>query len=360
MLFKKIGIILLTFLFITACSSSNNSNTLFLLNWGDYIDEDLVNKFEKENNVEVVMVDAESNESMYEQIKMNRTSFDIAIPSDYMIDQLDHENLIKEIDHSRLKNFNASNVYDITKKYGPDFNKYIPYFNGTLGIMYSNKNIKNIEQVIKDNGWKVLFDNSLLPNAKIGMYSSSRDAFAAALLSLDYSINTTNDKELKQAFNLLKDTSYNTYGDDNLKKNIVMGNLDLALVYSGDFYEELIVANEEDNDVNFSFYAPDNNNYWIDGMVIPKNSKNTELAYKFIDFMLNPDNNLDNALYVGYPVPYKSVMDLMKQDKEVDYLTSNPYYNPALIPHLKPQTFKFLGFDYMVKLEELFAESKTD
>ncbi|MDL2211709.1 extracellular solute-binding protein [Erysipelotrichaceae bacterium OttesenSCG-928-M19] len=354
--------LLLSFLlisFLIGCSPNTKNESLYILNWGDYINYDLLDKFEKEYDVEVIISEVESNEAMYEQIKMNRTSFDIAIPSDYMIDQLEKEHLLKEIDYSLLKNYDKKMFSTISSEHAPESKNFIPYFNGTIGIMYSTKNIKDIKKTIEANGWSTLFDDGLIKNAKVGMYNSSRDAFAASLLHHSYSLNTNNDSELNQAYKSLKNTKYNVYGDDNLKKNIVTGNLDYALVYSGDYYEELIVATEEERTINFGYYVPNNTNYWQDGMVIPKDAKNYELAHTFIDFMLEDENAIENTEYIGYASPINSVMDYLESDNEYDYLTSDPFYNPNEIKNLKPESFKFLGIEYMIKLEELFTKSKS-
>lgn len=355
----KLGSLILFLTITMGCSPDDTNSSLYLLNWGDYIDEELLVKFEEKYDVEVILSDVESNEAMYEQIKTNRTSYDIAIPSDYMIDQLEQENLLLDIDFSKLKNYSLDNISKLAREDGPDASQYIPYFNGTLGIMYNKKKFKNIEQIIEKEGWNVLFDHSLLPDAKIGMYNSSRDAFAAALLRNNLSVNSTNKQDLDKAYQDLKQMNYDIYGDDNLKKNVVTGNLDVALVYSGDFYEELIVATDEGNDIDFGFYAPTNNNYWVDGMVIPKHAKNIELAHKFIDFMLDEDNAIQNAEYVGYPSGLNNVMDYLDTQKDYDYLTKNPYYNPNKIKNFKGEVYRYLGLDYMMELEEMFTKSKS-
>lgn len=351
-------ILFLTLPLLTSCSNHDKNSQLYLLTWGDYISEDLINKFEEEYQVEVIISDVESNEAMYEQIRNNRTSYDIAIPSDYMIEQLDQENLLKSIDYQQLSNFKKDNYYPLVFEKGPKSNNYIPYFNGTLGLMYNTKTYPNIEEIVKKNGWNSLFNDKLLPNAKIGMYNSSRDAFASALLALGLPINTTKQKDLDEAFNLLKNANFEIYGDDNLKKNVVTGNLDLALVYSGDFFEELNVAHSESKHIDFNYFAPSYNNYWVDGMVIPTYSKNTELAYTFINYFLDKNNALENVKYVGYPSPLKSVMEGLAKDKDYDFLSKNPYYNPATIKNLNASSFSFLGLDYMVNLEEMFIKTK--
>lgn len=352
----KLLTIIPLFFFITGCGTNNK--VLYLLNWGDYINYDLLDQFEKENDVEVVITEVESNEAMYEQIKHNRTSFDVAFPSDYMIEQLDHDKLLKSIDFKKLSNYKEANISRLARDFGPRSKNYIPYFNGTIGLMYNTNKIKNIKSIVEKNGWNVLFNHSLLPQAKIGMYNSSRDAFAAALLNRHQNVNTTNPKILLQAENDLQKMNYTIFGDDNLKKGVATGNLDLALVYSGDYFEELIVAHDEEKKANFGYYTPNNTNYWLDGIVIPKHSQNYELAHKFINFMLEPKNSLSNVKYVGYATPQENVMELLRKDKNFAFLTDNYFYDPATIKGLKPAAYRYLGLDYMSKLEEMFANAK--
>jgi spermidine/putrescine transport system substrate-binding protein len=355
---KIIKLLLLVPLLLMASSCTKNNRTLYILNWGDYINYDLIDQFEKLNDVEVVISEVESNEAMYEQIKHNRTSFDIAFPSDYMIEQLDHDKLLKPIAFKQLKNYHTNDISPLAKNYGPKSNKYVPYFNGTIGLMYNKTKIPHIEQIVKKHGWKVLFDHSLMPKAKIGMYNSSRDAFASALLNKHQNINTTNPRILKQAQDQLQKMNYTIFGDDNLKKSVAIGNLDVALVYSGDYFEELIIAHDEHKKVNFGYYTPSNTNYWLDGMVIPKHTQNYQLALKFIDFMLAEKNALNNVKYVGYATAQTNVMDRLNKERDFAFLTKNPFYDPLKIKGLKPQAYRYLGLDYMTKLEEMFANVK--
>ncbi|MGL4382623.1 MAG: extracellular solute-binding protein, partial [Bacilli bacterium] len=215
-----------------------------------------------------------------------------------------------------------------------------------------------IEATIKEYGFEVLFNPQLLKGAKIGMYNSSRDAFAAALLHLGYDINTTNTKELKEAQQLLSQVKYTLYGDDNLKKNVVTGNLDVALVYSGDYFDEYSVAIEEENTINFNYYAPDSTNYWLDGIVLSKKAQNKDLAYLFIDFIIQEDNALANTQYIGFASTQVSVLNKLKQDDEYDYMNDHPFFDPSIVTTLKPQAFHFISLEYMSLLEEMFAESK--
>lgn len=355
---KKTSLLLsLIFILLTGCSASEE--TLYVLNWGDYINEELITKFEEEYKVKVTLTTAESNESMYEQIRSERTIFDVVIPSDYMIDQLVQEKLIQKIDYTKLSNYQEDTFNHLVNDYSLNNEYTVPYFNGTIGIMYSEKNSPEIAQLVEKHGWNILFNNDLSKGLRVGMYNSSRDAFAAALLSLGYDINTTDSTQLDKAAKLLTDTNYVSFADDTLKTDIVSGNIDIALVYSGDFYEQLIIADDEGLELDFGFYTPKNTNYWIDGTVIPSNSKNVELAHSFINFMIDSENSYDNVTYVGYASPMTKVMNQLSNDPDYDFISSHPFFDPSKIDGLEPQVFKFLGLDYMSDLEERFTRVRN-
>jgi len=359
---KKIKLALLSVfvLVLSACGGNADENTLFVMNWGDYISDDVISRFEQEYGVTVVLSEVESNEAMFEQIRTNRTNFDIAVPSDYMIEQLDQNGLLNPIDFSLVPNFNPDNLNHLVREHGPNSDKFIPYFNGTIGIMYSTRNHPDMGDIVRENGWTALFNQAVLPpGTRVGMYNSSRDAFAAALLKEGYSINTTDPAELNFAFHLLHNMNFAMYGDDNLKRNIGTGNLDLALVYSGDFFDELYAAIEDGRQVTFGFYTPLDTNYWIDGFVIPTTSRNLPLAHKFLNFMMDEENAVENAGYVGYASPFTNVMDALREDEEMADFFENPFFDPAAIEGLRPQSFHFLGLEYMMDLESRFIQSKA-
>jgi spermidine/putrescine transport system substrate-binding protein len=352
---KKVAVIanVVLVLLLAACSEQE---TLYVLNWGDYMNMDLVEAFEEEFNVRVVYEEVDSNESMYERISAGNTDYDIAIPSDYMVEKLKNEDLILELDESKLVDAEFfPTVLEVTQEAGID-GWGSPYFFGSLGIMYRLE----LEDVVEEYGFEALFNRSVLPaGARVGMYNTSRDAVAAALLYLGLSVNTTSDADLAAAEAALSNMDYEIFGDDQLKNLIAQGNLDLALTYSGDFFDTLYVALEEETEVDFGFYSPLSNNLWVDYMVIPSTTQNEELAYEFLNFFRDVDNAYENHSYVGYAPTMPAVYDIVKADPDMDDITSIPAFLDLFISdEFEGQIFRDLGNDYKQKLEEILNRVK--
>ena len=328
----KKNLFIITLLSITCLiCGCKKTNTLYVLNWGEYINGDLVMQFEKENNCKVELVINDSNEGMYTVIADNQYPIDIAIPSDYMIQKLYKDNLLNAIDFSKLENYQEG-VFDdeldnLRKGYFTNSDSYyLPYFWGSTAIMYNDRT-PGLEALIKTNGWASFFDESVYTKAgidfssvKVGMYNNPRDAIATAELYLNINVNTTDDTLLQNVENTLvnqkkKLKSGVKYLSDDLKKYVSGGkNLDFAMVYSGDFFDQLYILKEDGSKQYINCYVPETSNVYFDGMVIPKTSKQTELAYKFLDFFLNKDNVLANVDYVGYCPALESAYNTLKDD----------------------------------------------
>jgi spermidine/putrescine-binding protein len=264
--------VLVSLLVLAACGDSRE--TLYVLNWGEYMDEDLIDAFEAEFNVRVIYDEEGSNEAMEVRILTGTTPYDVVIPSDYMIDKLRQNNLLNPIDRSLLPALaDISFIPEALALYedSPIYTYMIPYFWGTIGIIYNTRNSAVVEAV-ETQGFGALFD----PNSPFrrGMYDSPRDAVAAALLHLGFDVNTTDEAQLTQAEALLSAANFNVFGEDTLKGLVAEGSLDMALVYSGDFFDIEYAFYEDDLEINFDFYAPQKTNVWIDGFVIPTTSQN--------------------------------------------------------------------------------------
>lgn len=343
-------VMLLAIITLSACGESKE--TLYVLNWGEYMDDTLVEAFEEKFDVNVQYDIVDSNEAMEIKLKSNTTPYDIAIPSDYMIDKLRQQDLLIKIDETKLPEMNNVNVLpkveELTKDKGyHDY--FVPYFWGTIGVMYNTDTVNETDLT----GFDVLFKEDT--SYKIGMYDSSRDAVAAALLALDKDVNTANETDLSAAETLMKDANFSVFGTDDLKEKVQKGNLDMALVYSGDYFDLLYKAEEEEATINFNYFVPNKTNVWVDGMVIPTTSEQTDLAYEFINFFLNVDNTAQNADWVGYaPTTTEAYNVMVGEDYGYDYDNYDPF--PADTERV---IYEFVSETRFARLDEIIKAAKA-
>ncbi len=371
---KKICLSIFIFLILfTLTSCGGKGCDLLILNWGDYIAEDIVLNFEEKYNVDVKVVTTDSNEQMYSSILNKTADYDLVVPSDYMIHQMMDDDLLYPIDKEKLENYQEDMFVPELKELMQSTDcieysgYYIPYFWGSLGIMY-NKRKEGIEEAVFEHEWKVLFDKTLLPNgSKVGMYSASRDALAAAEMYLGYSLNTTDYNEIDACIDLLKSTDFYQWGTDDLKIDVSQGKVDVALVYSGDFFDSYYAdleaeegTNGPSNTENYSIYSPvTHNNVFFDALVIPKTCTNQDLAYKFIDFMLEHENSYMNAEFIGYCPTLNSVYQEIIHDEEgYGDILEIKSYDPTNILSLDTswaEVYKYLGSDVYAYIEKKFT-----
>ena len=293
-------------------SCSNSSSDLSIFNVGEYIDESLVQEFENRYNCTVNYSTFESNEAAI--TKMKTEQFDIVVPSDYALEQMIVDDMIEEIDWSRLEvcstdimtpalldilnNLkNSENGYDLLK-YG------VPYFFGRVGILYDENKVDYND--LETYGWNVFSLEKY--KGLTTYYDSSRDGFMVAEKALGYSMNTTNENELNDAFDWILNVKENTnpaFKTDELLSEMPSGKYALGLMYSGD---AIYCMDIEDDSVSLNFYVPDTGtNVFVDSLVIQKGAKNKDLAYKFIDFMYEYDNAYTNSVYTAYSSPVNDV-----------------------------------------------------
>ncbi len=347
---KRGWILALVLLSVVVLAGCRGKEELHVLNWGEYMDEDLIAAFEEAYGVRVVYETVGSNEMMETKLKTSGVPYDIMIPSDYMIDKLSQEGLLLEIDTDLLPNLeNVTFFEDALALYENEpFGAYmIPYFFGTVGIIF-NTNVEGIATTLEEEGICALF-NPQTPY-RIGMYDSPRDAVGAALLCLEYSVNTVDAGELAEAETLLSEAAFAEFGEDNLKLEVALGNLDMALVYSGDYFDMLFIYEEEGEDITFDFYTPLHTNIWIDAFVIPTTSKNPEMAHAFINFFLDIDTAAENADYVGYTPVIVEVYDIMLEEYEYDY----DHYYPQPEGHTR-EVYRFISNEHSNTLFEILS-----
>ncbi|MBQ9926439.1 MAG: extracellular solute-binding protein [Lachnospiraceae bacterium] len=274
--------------------------TLYVYMPGEYIGENVVPDFEELTGAKVVMENFDSNEQMYIKVA-NGESYDLLIPSDYMIQRLMEEKYLQKIDTSKL--FNYEDLDDAVKgaAFDPNDEYSVSYFWGTVGIVY-DKTVVDIKD-LEEQGYGIFLNEKYKGN--IYLYDSERDSFMMALKNLGYSMNTESEDELQDAYEWLVqcvETMEPEIVTDEIIDNMAQGRKALGLCYSGDA-TYIMYENE-----NMGFYMPEEGtNLWFDSMVIPANAENPELAYEFIDFVSSYDYAYDNSSYVGYTSPNAEV-----------------------------------------------------
>ena len=310
---KLLTIALSALLLMTGCSGGKTtqaedpiekygSDKLKLFIWGEYLGEDVISDFEKQYGVDVIIEYFDSNEMMYTKLQAG-DAYDVIVPSDYMIQRLISEDMIQEVDKSLVPNMDAITDGVKNLEFDPDNTYSVPYFWGSVGIVYNKNNVP--EELVKEKGFEILKDTDYAGN--IYMYDSERDSFMVALKSLGYSMNTEKDEEIEDAYQWLielNNTMNPAYVTDEVIDYMINGTKDIAVVYSGD----ATVILEENEDMGF--YMPEEGtNIWCDSMCIPSNAENPLLAHEFMNYMLTYDAAYDNTMTVGYASPNKEVLE---------------------------------------------------
>lgn len=291
--------------------------TLHIYNWGEYVGENFIQGFEEQTGATVIMENFDSNEQMYIKVA-NGESYDILVPSDYMIQRLIEENLLQELDYSKLNGLEQVTQDVLGLPYDPDNRYSIPYFWGMVGIVYDTTKV-DIKD-LKEEGFNIFLDEKY--RGDIYLYDSERDSFMMALKALGYSMNTEDEKELQDAYNWLVQcvqTMAPEIVTDEIIDNMAQGRKALGLIYSGD---ATYVMSENEN---MGFYLPEEGtNLWSDGMVIPKNAKNVDLAHEFINYVCTYEAAYDNSSYVGYTSANQEVIDVLSGE-DGDFEGINAY-----------------------------------
>ncbi|MDO5719028.1 MAG: spermidine/putrescine ABC transporter substrate-binding protein [Tissierellia bacterium] len=300
---KKIILVLMLIL-LTGCAGSDSENVVNVYNWGEYMDKDILKDFEAETGIKVKYDTFVTNEDLYVKMKKGGDSYDVIIPSEYMIERMIGEDMLQKLDKEKLENLHNIDPKLLNMDYDPDSEYSIPYLWGTLGIVY-NKNKVDGEVESWDILWDKKYENEIV------MLDSSRDSIGIALKRLGYSMNTKDEKELEEARNLLVEQKplVLAYQVDQTKDIMVGEEASIAVMYSGDAYDAI-----RQND-NLEYIIPkEGSNLWFDSMVIPSNAKNIDNAYKFIDYICKPEVAAKLADYVGYSTPNLECKDLLEPE----------------------------------------------
>lgn len=294
-------------------------NVINVYNAGEYIGEDVISNFETMYNARVNYDTFESNEIMYTKL-LGGSSYDVIIPSDYMIERMISEDMLQPLNKSQITNESDLNpaVVEMRETFDPDGVYSVPYFWGTVGIVY-NKQVVD-EETVKKEGWEILRDTNYKGN--IYFYDSQRDGFMVAFKALGYSMNTDDPDEIQEAYEWLREmnnTMEPSYVTDEVIDGMVNYEKGIAVMYSGD------AAYVLSENMDMAWYEPDQGtNKWVDAMVIPKNASCSGLANEFINYAISYDVQLANSEYVGYTPVRKDVEEYLSGE-DGDYFEIDAY-----------------------------------
>lgn len=324
--------------------SYGKKDVLYVYNWGEYIDPELTKKFEQETGIKVVYETFDSNEAMMAKIKNGGTAYDVAVPSEYTVQKMKKEHLLYQIDHEKIPNMKNLDKDFMDLPFDSD-NKYsIPYFWGTVGILYNPEKTKGLDFTSWDTLWNKRLKDDVL------IVDGAREGIGFALNSMNESLNETDEKKLQKAQDKLVQLAPNVRGVVGDEINTMMGQneTDVAVVWSG-MAADIMNKNEQ-----LDFVVPEEgSNLWFDNLVIPKTAQNVEGAHKFINFLLEEEVGKQNAEWVGYATPNKASYELLDKNIRED----ERFYPDSKVRN-KLEVYKDLGKENIAKYNEAFLKFK--
>jgi spermidine/putrescine transport system substrate-binding protein len=320
--------LLLLALLLTACPKRAEVETLYFLNWADYIPEELVRKFERETGAKVVLDTFESPEAMLAKLKAGADrEFSLVVAPDYYVLQMAREGLVAPLDKGKLKNLANLDPFFQDPPYDPGLQHSVPYLWGTTGLAYREDLVRG-----PVDSYTVLFD----PKAQVGPFlllDEMRETIGAALRYLGYSVNATDPEALEKAKELLiaaKARSVGFAGGVEALNRILGGDAALSLAYSGD----VLQARQEDERLRYAI-PKEGGTIWTDALVVLKRGPSQDLAYRFIDFLLRPENAAELAAYTRYATPVAQAIPLLPEEMRQDPAVFPPEEVRARLEYLK-------------------------
>jgi spermidine/putrescine transport system substrate-binding protein len=327
-------------------SATESKGEVNVCSWGEYIDEDLISQFESQTGIKVNYTTCESNEALYSLLKTGGSSYDVIVPSDYMIARLISEDMLEELDYDNIPNFSLIGDDYKNLEYDPTNAYTVPYAWGTTGIIYNTTMVEG-----EITSWGALFDEQYKGN--ILMIDNPRDAVGIALLYLGYSLNTEDEGELQEAFDLLEQQKpiLQGYVMDQIFDKMESGEAAIGVYYAGDY----LVMKETNPDL--AFCVPEEGaNFFVDAMCIPKGASNKENAEAWINFMASTEACLANMEYIGYAsanteAAEEYAADMDEEDVEVMF--------PSEETVSRCETFLNLSQDTLDLYDDLWVKLKS-
>ena len=308
-LFKLLNLsicILMISIFFVGCSKNTDSEEINFFNYGENIDEETLKEFEKEYGIKVNVETFDDMEAMYQKVKSGGTKYDVILVSDAIMPRMINENLLQKLNKDNIPNLSQMDEEYLNLDMDPGNEYSVPYMFGTVGLIYNKDVVKE-----KVDSWDILWNEKY--KNKVFMFDTYRDTLGVALKKLGYSLNTTNEKEIKEAEELLlkqRELVNPIYGVDNGTVMIPAGESDINMIWSGEG------LNLQDEYPNLEYVVPkEGANFWIDSLCIPSNATNVEGAEKFINFVSDKESALRIADEIGYTTPNKEAR--LEQPKEV-------------------------------------------
>ena len=352
---------------LASCNENGDTVTLYVYNWGEYISDgsegslDVNAAFEEWYKaefgvtVEVNYSTFSSNEDMYAKMSSGASSYDIVVPSEYMIARMIDEGMLRKLNKDNIPNLQYIDTEMLfggeAPFYDPENAYSVPYTYGTVGIIYNTTMVDEADLGSWDIMWNEKYEGNIL------QFNNSRDAFATALFKLGYDVNTQSEAEWREALALLTQQKpiVQGYVMDEIYNKMENGSAAIAPYYAGDFFT--MYADNED--LAF-FYPKEGTNVFVDAMCIPANAQNPEIAEMYIDFMLSEEAAIANAEYICYASPNKLVT------QNADYRAAMEEIHPDAMEilygtdALELQFYENLPNEQLMLLNELWEDLKIE
>ncbi len=297
---------------LSGCSGDSDKPTLTVYNWGDYIDEEVNKMFEEEFDCNVVYATFEQNEDMYTKIKNSDSTYDVVIPSDYMIERMIKEDMLAPLDKEKIPNLQYINPYCMDLNFDPGNVYSVPYMWGTVGIIYNETMVDEAP-----TSWADLWDPAYEQN--LFMMNSVRDSMMVGLLVCGFDMNTRDMSEIEQARDKLLEQKplVLAYTGDDVKDKMIQGEAAMAVIYSGD---AITIMDSDEGNPDLKYVIPEEGtNIWFDNMCVLKDSQNKDLAMEYINFMCREDIAAMNRDYINYLTPQTQVYDSLDAETQATY-----------------------------------------
>ena len=360
-------------LLFSACGEeglSGGTKTLYVYNWGEYISDgsegclDSNAAFEEwyfetyGERVKVNYSTFSSNESLYAKLSSGSVSYDVVVPSDYMIERLIAEDLLAPLNYD-----NIPEIGNILPEFWGETSEHsahdpgniysVPYLYGMIGIIYNTTMVDEDDPSI--GSWKLMWDERHAGN--ILQFNNSRDAFGSAQYFLGLDVNSDSEADWRKALEKLKEQKpiLQGYVMDEIYNKMENGSAGIAAYYAGDY----LAMYENNSDLEF-FYPEEGTNLYVDAMCIPKSSKNKELAERYINFMLMEEAAIANAEYTYYASPNRLVVESEEYIEYMGEIKEDAYEKMYATDSVKTSTYENLSGEKLILINQLWEELKSD